>query len=331
MSAFDKSNLSGLGEIRRSVASTVTPDELAKWVQPSYVRLATDVILIWVQIGLGATFYIVWPSSVTFLISWFVIGGAQHGCGLVAHEGAHQLVFPNNLKLNDAVCRWAFAAPIGLPFNLYRQRHLAHHRLVSTPADTKQLYQRLFRGSRMWIEVVRSLSGFDYVQQVCNVLSSTTDKKQIPGMGSVAVFKDFSSILIANLGLFALFAAIDWRLYFLLWILPLVTTSVLWSKFRSVVEHYPIFAENFTCDGAKYFHGTRVPVLRSVGASSIEKLFFSKLNFHFHAEHHLWPNISYQYLPKVNKRLTDNLGWKVEGLNQGSGYLHTLHKIYLQK
>ena len=29
----------------------------------------------------------------------------------------------------------------------------------------------------------------------------------------------------------------------------------------------------------------------------------SKINFHYHAEHHLWPWISYQYLPEINARI----------------------------
>lgn len=331
MSAVEQNNLVGLVAIRRNVSSMITPDDLAEWAIPQDVELVADLTLIWVQIGLGVALYLVWPSPIIFLISWFLIGGAQHGCGLVAHEGAHQLVCHNNPKLNDAICRWMFAAPTGLPFHLYRQRHLAHHRLVSTPSDTKRLYQRSFRGYKMCFEVLRSLLGFDYIQQVLSAISSGTNDKQIPKLRSRLILEDLLSIVFSNLVLLALFSAIDWRLYFLLWALPLVSTSVLWSKFRSVVEHYPIVRENPGFDGAGYFRGTRVPILRSVNASLFEKLFFSKLNFHYHAEHHLWPKISYQFLPLANQRLTDNFAWDIEGLNRGSSYLQTLRNIFLEK
>jgi len=48
------------------------------------------------------------------------------------------------------------------------------------------------------------------------------------------------------------------------------------------------------------------PMLRPVHASWFERLFLSKINFHYHAEHHLWPWISYQHLPEMNARLWQN-------------------------
>jgi fatty acid desaturase len=55
--------------------------------------------------------------------------------------------------------------------------------------------------------------------------------------------------------------------------------------------------------GSGYYGGTPGPFVRTVRASWWERLLICKLNFGFHVEHHLWPQVSYQHLPALRTRL----------------------------
>ena len=91
--------------------------------------------------------------------------------------------------------------------------------------------------------------------------------------------------------------------YFVLWLWPMFTLTFLFAKIRALVEHQPARNGMSEAEETPYFLNTPGPMLRSVKASWIERLFLSKINFHYHAEHHLWPWISYQYLPEINSRI----------------------------
>ena len=54
-----------------------------------------------------------------------------------------------------------------------------------------------------------------------------------------------------------------------------------------------------------YYKATAGPFARSVRASWIERMFLSKVNFCYHNEHHLWPQVSYQYLPRLRRRVME--------------------------
>ena len=67
-------------------------------------------------------------------------------------------------------------------------------------------------------------------------------------------------------------------------------------------------------------------MLRSVRATWLERLFLSKINFHFHGEHHLWPWISYQHLPAVNAKLWE--GRELGELREINGNVVMCDKSY---
>ncbi len=304
--------------------------------------MVIDFGLIWVQALIGAALFIAIPNTITLIISMILIGSAQHGLGLVAHEGAHYLILPSNKARNDAITRWLFASPIMLPFSLYRRRHLLHHRFVATSRDTKEFYKRDIRGFRAVTELIWALIGLDYIlqvksalhrdketkQEILNDISSST--QQIPSVHPQAhwLWKDLLPILIIQFGLIMTFSLFDTRLYILLWLIPNMTISMLFSKARSIVEHQPLATEAFALPGSIYFRETAAPCLRSVKASLVERLLFSKINFHFHAEHHTWPYISYQTLPEAHALLVEaEKNDRLTAVRFDAGYLITLGKL----
>ena len=240
-------------------------------------------------------------------IAVVIIAGAQHGLGLISHEAAHRLICPHDKRKNDLIATYFFAAPALLPFNVYRQRHLIHHRLVSQPGDTKSFYLRDMRGWRCIVEVLRSLSCIDYLLQARDALR--VGKRAEYEQFDSNLRRDQTSILIVHGILFTVFTLFDPlyfgipTYYFILWLWPLITVSFLFGKLRSIIEHQPPRTGIVESPDTPYFMHTAGPMLRSVNASRIERLFLSKINFHYHGEHHLWPWISYQHLPEIHSRL----------------------------
>jgi fatty acid desaturase len=289
-----------------------TDEERVRFRRPRVGRLVFDLTLPWLQVIAGCWIFIAYPGFWTWLIAALLISGAQHGLSLIAHEASHFLVWPWDKRKNDWIGTYLFAAPTILPFNVYRQRHVIHHRLVSQSGDTKNVYLRDWSGWKFLLEVLRSLIGLEYILKVREALR----------IGKGAEYEKFDAnlrrdqlaILMVNGVIFLVLTSMDPlhygipTYYFLLWLIPLITLSFLFAKIRALVEHQP---PRTGCDfttKTRFFMNTPGPMLRSVKARWLERLFLSKINFHFHAEHHLWPWISYQHLPEINSRI-----WKGHG------------------
>ncbi|MFT4520389.1 MAG: fatty acid desaturase [Halioglobus sp.] len=284
-----------------------TAEERLYYRNPKIPRLIVDLSMPWVQAILGCALFIAYPSIWSWLVAIFIIAGAQHGLSLIAHEASHLLVWPQNKRTNDWIGTYLFAAPTILPFNVYRQRHVIHHRLVSQPGDTKNVYLRDWRGWLFFAEVVKSISGADYLFKVKDALQ--TGKGEEYEKFDTYLRRDQIGIIVVNaiiFGVLTLFDPLHYGIptyYFILWLWPMLTLSFLFAKIRALIEHQPARNGMSGPDETPYFMNTPGPMLRSVKASWIERLFLSKINFHYHAEHHLWPWISYQHLPEINSRI----------------------------
>jgi fatty acid desaturase len=312
----------------------LTREEIRIFSRPDTVRLVFDLSLIWLQAILGIAIFTCLNNAVGFIIGIALVGSAQHGMGLAAHEGAHHLIVPRIKYLNDLVARWLFAAPVLLPFTLYRQRHFLHHTLVSTDEDTKELYRRDIRGARLLLELLTAMLGIDYVRQVVSaVRRDRTDSRRdgLPARTQSWVRDDLPSLACMQLALCAILWPVDPLLYPLMWILPNVTVSPLCSKLRALVEHRPNKDAQGVKPGSGYYLDTEAPCLRSVRATRLERVFLSKINFHFHAEHHLWPFVSYQYLPILHERLLRSAEAKPIGVTVEPSYMAAIHKLWSGK
>ncbi len=156
------------------------------------------------QAILGCALFIVYPSIWTWLIGVIIVAGAQHGLSLIAHEGSHLLIRPQDKRKNDLIATYLFAAPTLLPFNVYRQRHVIHHRLVSQVGDTKNVYRRDWRGWRFFAEVIKSLSGLDYLLKARDALHAGKGDEYEQQFDS-NLRRDQRSILIVQCIIFLVF------------------------------------------------------------------------------------------------------------------------------
>lgn len=307
-----------------------TAEERQHYRNPDKTQLIVDVSLTWLQALLGCALFIAYPSLWSWLVAICIIAGAQHGLSLIGHEGAHRLICPHNKRLNDLIATYLFAAPVLLPFNVYRQRHVLHHRFVSQTGDTKNVYRRDWRGWRFFAEAFRSLLGLDYLLKVRDVLRSGKGEEYQQFDSNLR--RDQISVLVVQAILFLILTFFDPlhygipTYYFILWLWPMLTVSFLFAKIRALVEHQPPRTGRSDTQETPYFMHTPGPMLRSVNATWFERLFLTKINFHYHAEHHLWPWISYQHLPDINSRIWQ--GHKKESSLRVNGNLVILDDSY---
>ncbi len=305
------------------VRALLSVQERRAWSVPRRGPMLVHFMAVWVQIAGAIALTLAFPHPVTMAVGFLLVAGAQHGLGLVTHEFVHYLAFPRRRRLNDAIGAWLFAGPAGLPFKLYRQRHFDHHRLVSTEDDTKSLYKREYGGTRLLLECARSFCGLDYIGQVVRTLRSGAAAPR-GGAGGAALASAMVPLLGSQAAIAAVLCLVDPVIYLVLWALPLLTMAQLFSKLRSAVEHHPLEAESGQDPGGPYYKGTGAPFARSVRASLLERLFFCKVNFCYHHEHHLWPQVSYQYLPRLRERLIEHEG----GPAREESYLSTLVRFW---
>jgi fatty acid desaturase len=318
----------------RELHDLITRDEFRRFSTPSTARLVLDFSLVWSQAALGIAIFSYEFNIVGFVIGIILVGCAQHGMAQVAHEGVHQLIASGRKPLNDFIARWFFAAPTLLPFALYRHRHLAHHHYLGTDADTKEMYRRDIRGWRLAVEILLGLFGIDYIRQVLATLRRDHNDRG----GEVAradahrspdwVRQEILPVATTQLILLGILSTINFWLYPLMWLLPIVTVQTLSGKIRSLVEHRPYMEMKGRKPGSGYYMDTEMPCLRSVQATFLERILISKVNFHFHAEHHLWPFVSYQYFPSLHQRLLNSPRAKEVGFTVEPSYAAAIVKLW---
>lgn len=286
-------------------AGILTTEEVKAFRQPVALRQVGDFGLVWLQILAGLALFVWSPGVVTYILAALLIAGGQHGLGLVAHEFIHYNVVPGNRKLNDFLGTWFFAAPGGIPFTLFRHRHFLHHRHYSTDQDTKTIYRRDIRGLKLWSEVLTRLVMFEYFHHVYTVLRYMKREPRATAAAGPGVLEVLPPLLVTHGVIFAALWPIHPLAYFFLWLAPLLTLQMLFLNFRAITEHQPPRSIGGKTK-SPYFLGTAGPFVRSVKPHLLERLFFCKINFGYHVEHHLWPQINYQFLPSVHRRLLEH-------------------------
>ena len=287
----------------RSLRALITAEEMRAFSRPSGWRIARDLTAIWVQIVAAGALYVLHPAWWTYAAAFVLIAGGQHGLAMATHEFAHYSVWPAKRRLNDALGGWLFGAPVGIPLAIFRHRHFEHHRTFSTHEDPKTVYRHSVRGGRLLREIVRGLVGWEFIghARIARARHARDAAAGNPGPSLAGALPPLLAAQTAVALVFTLVAS-PW-LYVTLWLLPLVTLSQLLQTMRAIIEHRPLEERMGADSGSRYYGGTAGPFVRSVRASWWERLLVCKLNFGFHAEHHLWPQVSYQYLPVLRDRL----------------------------
>lgn len=311
-----------------SFRSLVSGEEMQRLRRPDGARVVFDLALIWLQIVASIALYLWHPAWWTFALAFVGVAGGQHGLILATHEFAHQSLFPENRRLNDFLGQWVFGAPAGIPLRIFRHRHFKHHRTYSTPDDPKTVYRHDFRGYGLLRETLRSLSGLEFVHHAFEARAQET-RETAAGRPGPSPLEALPSLIVAQAVVFLAFSvfASPW-LYATLWLLPLVTLGDLLQKIRAAMEHRPLEEAQGVAPESGFYAGTPGPFVRTVRATPLERLLVCKLNFGFHAEHHLWPQVAYQHLPSLRPRLERAGAFEDPRFGCERSYFATLYKLW---
>jgi fatty acid desaturase len=228
-----------------------------------------------------------WPHPALLVPCLLVIGALQHHLSIIQHEAVHYLLFTNR-RLNDLAGGLA-AYPIFFTMG-YRHTHWKHHRslghdddpdlcnYVDYPNDIRYLIFDI-----IW-NVTGAAAAHQFIKQALAGRPRPTGRfdRELVGVAMVQA---------TLLGVFWVGGV--WELYFLLWILPLVTIAKSLTHFRNVVEHAQL----------RDLGDPELSRCRTVLCNPIEGFFFAPMNFNYHAEHHFYMGIPYHQLPRCHELL----------------------------
>ena len=99
------------------MAKNYKPLELLSKEELKVIRKKRDWINVisissnWLQIIAAMALFFYFQNVLTFLLSVVVVGTRQFALAVLAHDGAHNLLF-SNTKINDLASQWLCAFPI---------------------------------------------------------------------------------------------------------------------------------------------------------------------------------------------------------------------------
>ena len=253
-----------------------------------------SVSLNWLQIIAAMALFFYFPNVLTFLLSVVVIGSRQFALAVLAHDGAHNLLFFNE-KINDFTSQWLCAFPLFSDNRPYRPYHLAHHRFTESENDPDLSLSAPFPITKASFrrKVIRDLTGQTGFRRYSIALKSIFSSEADDFKGKIKKISDkISGFFISNLVIFSLIAIFShWSIYFLLWWIPAFTYYSLIVRIRNIAEHSVTPGD------------TNLNNTRTTKASLLTRYLLVPHHVNFHLEHHLFTNCPWYNLPKVHEML----------------------------
>lgn len=249
------------------------------------------LVLTWgILIGAISLFWVE-PAWYTFALAFVVVSSRQQALLNCEHECVHRKFVPSR-RFNDLFGMFLCAGPVGSPFSAAQARHLAHHRLLTTPGDPdRHLHNGEPPKDTRWGLVKYFVNGLLGGYAVM-VLLGPQDRPTQPSKGSAR--RDVLALLVSQTVIAGgLTLAFTWWVYPALWLLPLASVTALCHLVRSFVEHA-------VTDDEMGRHHNRLITIRS---NFLERGLVSPYFMNYHAEHHLMPSVPAPRLRKLQARL----------------------------
>lgn len=284
-----------MAAIRMQASEVMTAAELAQVRRRVTWKGVSLIAHAWALIGGAMAMVALWPNPVTFLLAVAVIGSRQLGLLILMHEGAHNTL-TESAALNMRISQWFCAYPMFADTKAYRGYHLQHHAHTQQAEDpdlvlsapfpiSKASYRRKF-----W----RDISGrTGYAQRKAQVLNALGE----PGCGTSRRLAWFWQRLgpqcVVNALMFAALATAGiWWAYPLLWVLPMLTWTMVITRIRNIAEHAVVP----DCDDP-------LRNTRTTHAGFLERLFIAPYYVNYHLEHHLLMFVPCYNLPVAHRIL----------------------------
>ena len=253
-----------------------------------------SISLNWLQIIFSMALFFYFPNVLTFLLAVIIIGSRQFALAVLAHDGAHNLLFSNE-KINDFVSQWLCAFPLFSDNRPYRPYHLAHHRFTESENDPDLSLSAPFPITKASFrrKVIRDLTGQTGFRRYSIALKSIFSSEADDFKGKIIKISDkISGFFISNLVIFSLISIFShWSIYFLLWWIPAFTYYSLIVRIRNIAEHSVTPGD------------TNLNNTRTTKASLLTRYLLVPHHVNFHLEHHLFTNCPWYNLPKVHEML----------------------------
>lgn len=280
--------------------------EIRRLSQPRPARSILYVLVVAAGIVVAITSAIRLPSIPVTALAFIVVGALQHHLSIIQHEAVHYLLFASRRwnEIVGSLCSW----PIGFTM-AYRSVHLTHHGWLGEiqDPDLPNYEKNPITGSYLAGVLFRTLSGWAAASQfVRQSLGNAGPKRQ----RGTRLHESPLMVAMTQLALLSLFAAVGaWPYYFLLWLFPLLTVTKALTTLRNLAEHLTLEG-----DTTRY---------RTIRCGWIEQFLFAPMYFNFHAEHHLFPSVTFSHLPELHRLLNVDPYYR-RHVSVTNGYLATI-------
>jgi fatty acid desaturase len=280
----------------RTWQEAISRDELGELLEMADWRSWLSLAINWALVGAAMALVAVWPNPLTVLVALFVIGARQLGFAVLMHEAAHRSLFRSR-AVNDWVGNWLCAYPVWGDLVPYRPYHLQHHSKTWTQDDPDLGLAMPFPITRRSLarKIWRDLSGQTGWKRAKATLRRDLGRSQgrvrrLDFMGT----RNLRGVVITNLLLFGVLAAVGHPALYLLWVVSWLTTYSLVMRIRSIAEHAMID------DPADPLRNTRTTVARWW-----ERLLVAPNCVNFHLEHHLAMTVPHYRLRRMHRLLRE--------------------------
>jgi fatty acid desaturase len=258
----------------------------------AWLSIALDWGLVAASFALVARF----PNPLTVVVAVVVIGGRQLGLAILMHDAAHRVLLKDRWW-NDRVGNWLCAYPVYLDVHPYRNYHLKHHAKTWTAEDPDLALATPFpiTTASLRRKIWRDLSGRTAWKRLKYTLKG--DIGFTPGLGIKADtpgFRSFRGMVVTNLVLLGILAALGHPLLYLLWVAAWFSTYSLVTRIRAIAEHAMI------SDPSDELQHTRTTITRWW-----ERLLLAPNNVNYHLEHHLMMTVPHYHLPRMHRLLRE--------------------------
>ena len=281
----------------------IKPQDVLNELQISEIRKKNDLrnvfalLFDWGLMVFGLYIFYFYPSPLTFMLSVIIIGSRQFALAVLAHDGAHNLLF-SNLRVNDFISQWFCAYPIFQDNRVYRPYHLKHHRFTETDDDPDLTLSAPFPISKKSFmrKVARDMTGLTGYKRYKASLSSIFMTEASNPLDKIKkIWNKIHGFLIVNTVILILISIFfHWSLYFLLWWVPAFTYYSLIIRIRNIAEHC-------VTPGESDFDKTR-----TTRATFLVRFLMAPHRVNFHLEHHLFMMCPWYNLPKAHSMMIEN-------------------------
>ena len=245
-----------------------TAEEIAQLRARNGIYGGWLVLHAWVLIAAACYLFVLWPNPLSFVLALMLIGSRQLGLLILMHDGAHNAL-AKSPGLNRILGQYLSAWPMLADMDIYRRYHLRHHVNTQTEKDPDNILTAHYPITRESLKrkLIRDITGQSGIAQRREQLRSAMGQTGSVSQKLGSLLNNLGPQLASNLVLLVLFAlAGHWYLYFLLWLLPMLTWQQLVLRVRNIAEHAVV------PDREDVYRNTRTTL-----ASWLERIFYRTL------------------------------------------------------